>query len=200
MYTALVFFLTAALAYLAGSLAPAWFAGKARSVDLRFEGRETLDFLNAWEVLGRGPGALVFAADALRALVVVWLALRLTGSAWGGAVAGFAVVAGAVWPLFHGFAGGRGVAPLVGVLVAASPWTLLITVTLLILIAALTGMLEHAELLSLVMMPAVAVLVGGGDIPLMFLTLALAALMVHVRWTLVEILLGARKEEKKEES
>jgi len=196
---ALIALLTAALAYGIGSVSPAWFAGRARGLDLRFEGSETLDFANAGRVLGRGVGALVFVADLLKGQVAVGLALLLTDSPWTAAAAGLSVVAGQIWPMFHDFAGGRGTAPAAGVLLAASPWTLAITGTLLALLAALTGRLAHAELLAAALMPGVAILVGGGDISLMMLAIGMAAMLVGARWRLVEVLLGVRKEEGKED-
>ncbi|MEK6710777.1 MAG: glycerol-3-phosphate acyltransferase, partial [Nitrospinota bacterium] len=66
--------LACALAYLVGSVSPAWFAGRARGLDLRFEGTETLDGENAWRVMGRGVGALVLLADLLKGQLAVALA------------------------------------------------------------------------------------------------------------------------------
>ncbi len=194
MRSALLSLAVAALAYLIGSLSPAWFAGRARGLDLRFEGDETLDAQNAWGVLGRGPGALVFIADLLKGQLAAGLAYLLGGSPSALVLAGLAVAAGQIWPIFHGFAGGRGLAPAAGVLLALSPWTLAISGTLLALLAALTGRLAHAELFAIALMPGAAILAGRGDVPLMLLAFGLAGMLIAVRWRLVEVFLGARKE------
>lgn len=198
MHSFLLGAVACALAYLIGSVSPAWFAGKARGVDLRFEGTETLDGENAWRVLGRGAGVLVFLADLLKGQVAVGLVYLLGGSPLAMALAGLAVTAGQIWPLFHGGAGGRGLAPAAGVLLAASPWTLLISVTLFVLLASLTGRLAHAELFALALMPGVAVLAGRGDVPLMLMAFGLAGMLVWARWGLVEVFLGVKKEDEDE--
>ena len=190
--------LACALAYLIGSVSPAWFAGRARKLDLRFEGTETLDGENAWRVLGRGPGALVFLADLLKGQAAVGLAYLLGGSPLALVAAGLAVTAGQIWPLFHGGAGGRGLAPAAGVLLAASPWTLAISATLFALLASLTGRLAHAELFAVALMPGAAVLAGRGDVPLMLLAIGLAGMLVWARWGLAEVFLGVKKEDEDE--
>lgn len=195
MQTLLQGFLAGALAYLIGSLSPAWFAGRARGLDLRFEGEETLDGENAWRVMGRGVGALVFLADLLKGQVAVGLAYLAGGSPLALVAAGLAVTAGQIWPLFHGGAGGRGLATAAGVLLAASPWTLLISATLFALLASVTGRLAHAEFFAVALMPGAAVLAARGDVPLMLLAFGLAGMLVFARWGLVEVFLGAKKEE-----
>ena len=185
--------LIAGAAYLLGSVSPAYFAGRARGVDLRFEGRETLDFRNAWAVLGRQVGLLVLIGDALKGQLAIWLAVFLGDSPLALTLAGIAVVAGQIWPIFHGFAGGAGLAPAAGVLLAASPWTLVISVTLFLLFASLLGRAAPAELLAAALIPAVAFLAERGGIARLGLTIGIACLLVGVRWREVEVLVGARK-------
>ncbi len=183
----------AGAAYLLGSVSPAYFAGRARGVDLRFEGRETLDFRNAWTVLGRRVGLLVLIGDALKGQLAIWLAVFLGDSPLALTLAGIAVVAGHIWPIFHGFAGGAGLAPAAGVLLAASPWTLAISVTLFLLFASLIGRAAQAELLAAALIPAVAFLAERGGIARLGLAIGIACLLVGVRWREVEVLVGARK-------
>lgn len=193
----MIFFFTivliSALAYGLGSVSPAWFAGRAKGLDLRFEGIETLDFENAGGVLGRPVGVTVFAADFFKGYIAVSAALIATDSGWGALLAGALVVAGQIWPLFHDFAGGKGGAVAAGVLAAAAPWTLAISLTLLALLSAITGRRTHAEVLVIVLMPGVAILAERADIALISLAAALACLLIAPRWREVEILLGAKK-------
>ncbi|HBK80784.1 MAG TPA: glycerol-3-phosphate acyltransferase, partial [Nitrospinae bacterium] len=123
MLTFFTVVLIGSLAYALGSVSPGWFAGRARGLDLRFEGQETLGFVNAANVLGTPVGVMVFAADLFKGYLAVGAALLFTDSPWMGVLAGLAAVAGQIWPLFHDFSGGRGGATAAGVLVAASPWT-----------------------------------------------------------------------------
>ena len=61
MLTFFTVVLIGSLAYALGSVSPGWFAGRARGLDLRFEGQETLGFVNAANVLGTSVGVMVFA-------------------------------------------------------------------------------------------------------------------------------------------
>ncbi|MEE9241464.1 MAG: glycerol-3-phosphate acyltransferase [bacterium] len=199
MIPILIVVLIGALAYLLGSVSAAYFAGRSRGMDLRFEGEETLDFLNAGLVLGRPAGAMVFVADFLKGQIAVGLAMLLSGSPWAVALAGLLAVAGQVWPLFHGFAGGRGTAVAAGVLLAASPWTLVISATLLALLYFVTGRLAHAEVLTFALLPGVTILTEKTDLALMSLTIFMAAVLIIPRRRVVEVLLGMRKTPEEEE-
>ncbi|MEE9276646.1 MAG: glycerol-3-phosphate acyltransferase [bacterium] len=114
-------------------------------------------------------------------------------------MAGLAVVAGHTWPLFHGFAGGDGLAPAAGVLLAVSPWTLLISLTLLALLASILGRADHAELLAIALMPAVTFLAERGRLDALGIAIGLACFLIAARWRVAEVLLGARKAEEEEE-
>jgi acyl phosphate:glycerol-3-phosphate acyltransferase len=75
----------------------------------------------------KAAAALTLVGDALKGFVAVWLANRL-GASWGDASlatagAALAVFLGHLYPVFHRFAGGKGVATAGGVCVALS-WQL----------------------------------------------------------------------------
>lgn len=184
-----------AAAYALGSLSPAFWAARARGEDARAWGEGTLDFEGAWSALGKRVGLLVLLADFLKAQLAMGLAWRVSGSPWVAAAAGAAVVAGETLPLPHGFRGGRGTASAAGVLLGASPFTLLICATLALLVFALTGRRDHGELIAIALMPAVAVLAGGGSLPLMCLACALAALLLRARRALIGTLIRGEKRE-----
>ncbi len=122
--------------YLAGSVSFAYWAGRAKGIDLREHGSKNLGATNAGRVLGGRWFAVVFTADLLKGLVPVLIAgigeregvvgLALTTAA--------AAILGHVLPCFHGFKGGKAVATSLGVLiglvwkaalVAASVWLLI---------------------------------------------------------------------------
>jgi glycerol-3-phosphate acyltransferase PlsY len=75
----------------------------------------------------KAAAALTLAGDGIKGFVAVWLANRL-GASWGDASlatagAALAVFVGHVYPLFHRFAGGKGVSTAAGIAFALS-WQL----------------------------------------------------------------------------
>ena len=178
-----------------GSVSPAWFAAKARGIDLRRSGSGNLDFANAWTVLGDRVGVLVFAADFLKAQLALGLAWYMSDSPWVAALACVTVVLGEILPVFHGFRGGRGTASASGALLGISPLTLAICATLALLISALTGRRDHAELIAILLLPAAAIFVGKGDIPLMCTTVTITAMLLWKRRPLIDELLGKGEDE-----
>ncbi|MDR1864721.1 MAG: glycerol-3-phosphate 1-O-acyltransferase PlsY [Bacteroidales bacterium] len=112
-------------AYLAGSIPSAVWIGKALcGTDVRDYGSRNAGATNTMRVLGVKAGIPVLLADILKGFAAVRLAL-LSGFEPGSCayanfqlLLGMAAVAGHVFPVFAGFRGGKGVATVVGVLLA----------------------------------------------------------------------------------
>ena len=82
----------------------------------------------------RAIAALTLVGDAAKGFVAVWIALVL--APWAAAYAGVAVFLGHLYPVFHRFQGGKGVATAAGVLVGLDAWLGLGTVVTWIVVAA----------------------------------------------------------------
>ena len=78
--------------------------------------------------------ALTLAGDAGKGFIAVWLALVF--APWAAVYAGVAVFLGHLYPVFHRFQGGKGVATAAGVLFAFDAWLGLGTLVSWIVIAA----------------------------------------------------------------
>lgn len=117
--------LAAAAGYGLGSVSFALLLARARGIDLRQVGSGNLGATNAGRALGRKAGILVYFLDALKGFVPAWVAARWTGSPDLAVAAGAGAFLGHLWPLWHGFRGGKGVATLSGALLALAPWVLL---------------------------------------------------------------------------
>ena len=126
----------ALLGYLIGSVNFAGLVAKKHGVDILKEGSGNPGATNVKRVLGKGPGNLVFALDALKGFVgagLPYLFLRIeeTGSAadihFTVCVAGFVgTLLGHCFSCFLKFKGGKGVASTIGGLLVLLPIPILI--------------------------------------------------------------------------
>jgi len=119
------------LAYLLGSLSGSLLIGRLRRVDIRTLGSFNAGGTNALRTQGWRFALGTVLVDVGKAVLATWLATRLLPAdvqPWGIYACALLAVAGHVWPLYHGFRGGKGAASLVGALLvawpAALPWVL----------------------------------------------------------------------------
>ena len=120
MYISAVLFIL--LGYLMGSIPTAYIAGKAsKGIDLRQYGSGTVSGSMVWEHVGRWIIVPVGLFDIAKAAFPTWLAVR---SGLGPVIAiltGLSAVAGHNWPIFLNFTGGRGLSPMLGMLLVFFP-------------------------------------------------------------------------------
>jgi glycerol-3-phosphate acyltransferase PlsY len=156
-----------AVSYLVGSIPFGYIAGRVlKGIDVRDFGSGATGATNVMRTLGRGPFALVLAADALKGYGPVLVTWFLFESHDLQVASGLAAVLGHDFPLYIGFRGGRGVATSFGVFAA-----LALPVSLSLLAAGLFIILtfRYMSLMSIVTVPlgALALLVlavvEGGD-------------------------------------
>lgn len=113
------------VAYLMGSVNGALLIGRLRGVDIRTEGSGNAGGTNALRTQGWAFAIGVIVIDLGKAVIAVqWVPTALAAPAfspeWLAAACGFAAVLGHVYPVFHGFRGGKGVATVLGTLLALS--------------------------------------------------------------------------------
>ena len=68
------------------------------------------------------PAILTLLGDAFKGWLPVWLALQSNMLMWVVAAVGLAVFFGHLYPIYHKFKGGKGVATALGVMLAVSVW------------------------------------------------------------------------------
>jgi len=112
-------------AYLLGSIPSAVWIGKAtKGVDVREHGSKNAGATNTMRVLGVKTGIPVLLIDILKGFAAVMLASLSTFEANTNAFVNFQLILGAaavlghIFPVFAGFRGGKGVATIVGILLA----------------------------------------------------------------------------------
>lgn len=126
-----IFFIIAA--YLLGSVSGSIILGRHfYGIDVREYGSRNPGANNTQRVLGWKLGLLVLAFDILKGVAAASLVFFLpfpretNGFVGTQIVFGFAAILGHVFPVFHKFKGGKGVATLCGVLLAIHPYAVLI--------------------------------------------------------------------------
>ena len=145
------------VAYLLGSLSGSLLLGRLRGVDIRTLGSGNAGGTNALRTQGWRFAAGVVVVDVGKGALAAWLAIRF-GPAWLPLVAVLAAMAGHVWPLFHGFRGGKGAATLVGGLAVAWPIALVPVLAVWVVALVLGGFVGLATVLAgLALVPFAAV-------------------------------------------
>lgn len=137
------------IAYLLGSIVGALVVGRFRGVDIRTLGSGNAGGTNALRTQGFAFAAATVLIDVGKGWIAArWLpGVQVPGIGedpaiardWLTACCAAAAVAGHVWPMWHGFRGGKGAATLAGVLLALAPVLLVIALAAWFLVALLTG-------------------------------------------------------------
>jgi glycerol-3-phosphate acyltransferase PlsY len=151
MQTALV----ALAAYLIGSISFAIVVSRLLGLpDPRSYGSRNPGATNVLRSGSKLAAALTLIGDAGKGALAVWLAMLYTGeSALGGVdvpLAGAGAFFGHLYPVYHGFKGGKGVATAAGVLLALDPWLGLATLVTFGVIAAFFRMISLASIVAAV--------------------------------------------------
>ncbi|MBM3173165.1 MAG: glycerol-3-phosphate acyltransferase [Chloroflexi bacterium] len=118
--------LSLALAYLLGAIPSAYIFGRIKGIDIRDVGDRNVGAFNAFRHLGLGWGLATLAADISKGALAILAAKVLGAGELVVFVAGIAAVIGHNWTVFLRFRGGRGLAVVIGVLLALLPREMLI--------------------------------------------------------------------------
>lgn len=149
--------------YLLGSVSFAILTSKVFGLaDPRSYGSHNPGATNVLRSGNRAAALLTLVGDALKGAIAVWviraLAPQLGASADGVAVivaaAGLGAFVGHLFPLYHRFAGGKGVATFFGVLLAFNPWLALAVSAVWLLMAFVFRYSSLASLTAAVIAPA----------------------------------------------
>lgn len=116
-----------AIGYFIGTFQTGYIYGKRHGIDIREHGSGNSGTTNTLRVLGWKAGAVTFAGDLLKAILVVLLTHFLFRNSYPEAVkvlelyAGFGAVLGHNFPFYLKFRGGKGIACTAGVILAICP-------------------------------------------------------------------------------
>jgi glycerol-3-phosphate acyltransferase PlsY len=160
--------------YLIGSLIGSLIVGRLRGgVDIRTLGSGNAGGTNALRTQGKSFALWVLLIDIGKGIVVTRLIapfpiLDLMGlhagpgsyGEWLTVACGFAAIVGHVYPLWHGFRGGKGVATLVGVLFGLDALLLLAVVLTWLVMTLLFGFVGLASMVAAAAVPVFAEISG----------------------------------------
>lgn len=154
------------VAYLLGSINGALLIGRFRGIDIRTQGSGNAGGTNALRTQGWAFAAGVIVIDVGKAVVAVqsvptaFISPTLSPE-WIAAACGFAAVLGHVYPVFHGFRGGKGVATILGTLLALSLPLLLGMLAVWLLMMFVFGFVGLGSMVAASALPLIAQYAGA---------------------------------------
>jgi len=151
-------------AYLLGSLSGSLLLGRLRGVDIRTLGSGNAGGTNALRTQGWVFALGTALIDVGKGALTVWLVLRYapSGPTWIAYAAVMAAVAGHVWPLWHGFRGGKGAATLIGGLLVLWPFAVLVLVSAWLLVLSIGGYVGLSTVIAAWTLPIAAIFAQEG--------------------------------------
>lgn len=149
------------LAYLIGSVPTALIISKRFfGIDIREYGSGNMGATNAFRILGPKFGTIIMVLDILKGMLAVGLfyflpyyltnELERTNFMMG---LGLAAVLGHIFPIFANFKGGKGVATLLGMLIAVQPVVAVCCVAVFVIVLFTTRYVSLSSILGAIMLP-----------------------------------------------
>ena len=162
-------FLIILASYIAGSIPSAVWIGKlAKGIDVREHGSKNAGATNTMRVLGVKIGIPVLLIDVFKGFAAVKLAFfsGFSGDAFVSLQIGLGAVAvlGHVFPVFAGFRGGKGVATIVGVLLALHWQATLVAIALFLITLFISKYVSFGSLVMGLSFPVSVIFIFHPDI------------------------------------
>ncbi len=175
-------------AYLIGAIPTAVWVGKRfYNTDVRQHGSGNAGATNTFRVLGKKPGSIVMAVDifkgwaatSLAGLLVFWDAIPADQLIAYKLLLGVVAVIGHIFPVYVGFKGGKGVATLMGMVLAVYLQVALICLGVFIVVVLLTKYVSLSSMLAAISFPLLLLLPAfKPEEPLLLIFGVLIAIMV----------------------
>jgi len=161
------------IAYLLGSIPFAYIIGKLSGLDVRRVGDRNVGTFNVFRHAGWGAGIATLVADVGKGALAIVVAKLLSAHELVVFGAGVAAVIGHNWPVFLRFRGGRGLAVVIGALLALLPIEMLIAAAISLLVLYATrntiwfgvAMFIPLVLLSLLFRERVSLIIYSAALP-----------------------------------
>ncbi|MDR2383075.1 MAG: glycerol-3-phosphate 1-O-acyltransferase PlsY [Prevotellaceae bacterium] len=166
----IVYFIWLAAAYLLGSVSSAvWIARTRHGINIREHGSGNAGATNILRVLGPKAALPVFAFDFLKGLAAVQfirftvLDNQVNPELYTGyeIALGICAVIGHIFPVFASFKGGKGVATVAGVLVAISPYPMLMALAVFLVTFLITRYVSLSSIMAAIVFPIFVIFLFG---------------------------------------
>ncbi|WP_205503446.1 glycerol-3-phosphate 1-O-acyltransferase PlsY [Rufibacter psychrotolerans] len=150
------------LAYLIGAIPTAVWVGKTYyGIDVRQHGSGNAGATNTFRVLGKKPGAIVMAVDILKGwaatslanLLVLWNVIEPDQLIQFKLLLGVVAVVGHIFPVYVGFKGGKGVATLMGMVLAVHLPVALLCLGVFLTVLMFTSYVSLSSMLAAIAFP-----------------------------------------------
>ncbi|GAA4794484.1 glycerol-3-phosphate 1-O-acyltransferase PlsY [Lysobacter hankyongensis] len=167
-------------AYLLGSLSGSLLLGRLRGIDIRTQGSGNAGGTNAFRTQGAKFALGVVIIDIGKGALAAWLGLRFadaSNAAWLAYATAFAAALGHVWPLWHGFRGGKGAATVVGGIAVLWPMAIPVLLAVWLGTLILTGYVGLSTILTGLTV-AILALATQADAPRLAFAVAIALLLL----------------------
>ncbi|MCS7262026.1 MAG: glycerol-3-phosphate 1-O-acyltransferase PlsY [Aquificaceae bacterium] len=186
-------FLLVLFAYLLGSVLFGEHISRWKGIDIRKVGSGNVGATNVGRALGFKYALLVFVLDLSKGLLPMLLARVYYGlESWTAPLVGLASLLGHMYPFFHGFKGGKGVATAFGVLLALSPLLALLCGVFWGVLFKWKGIVSVASL-GASALAVVLVLLSGYPFKIVLMALVMFALIVYKHRENIQRLLEGRE-------
>lgn len=190
-------------AYLLGSIPTAVIVGKVfYGIDIRTVGSGNAGATNTIRTLGMKAGIPVLLFDVFKSFFAVQLSILLTNPAFSPnqleiyrIALGSAAVLGHVFPIFAAFKGGKGVATIVGMLIALYPMAFLVILGCFVLMMVFTRIVSISSIVCSLLFPVIVILIFQETRPpLIILAIAVAIFIPYThRENIKRLLAGTEK-------
>lgn len=157
------------LAYLIGSISSAVWIGKAYyGIDIRKHGSGNSGATNTFRVLGKKPGAIVMLIDifkgwtatSLAGLLVIFDVVAPENLLIYQLIMGALGVVGHIYPIYERFKGGKGVATLLGMMLAIEPVVALMCIAIFVIVLFTSRYVSLGSMIAALAFPLLLLLPG----------------------------------------
>lgn len=202
MTTIIIYGFAIIATYLLGSVPSSVWIGKYfYGIDVRDHGSKNAGATNTFRVLGKKAGILVLFFDILKG----WAAVKLANFAAAEIITdtayknlqlllGMAAVIGHIFPVYVGFRGGKGVATLLGVVLALKPDAAGLCFIVFAIVFAATNFVSLSSMVAGIAFPFFIIVVQKSTIPsLIIFSMAVAVLVLVTHQKNIERLLSHKE-------